>query len=67
MEQAKTGNKENSNYQFGSTTTTTYIRHQPKIKTISDFMPTKQEKIALTELKEEMDVYMLQKVAVATS
>ena len=29
-------------------------------------MPTKQEKIALAELKEEMDVYMLQKVAVAT-
>ena len=33
---------------------------------ISDFFPNSQERIALTELKEEINVYMLQKVAIAT-
>ena len=41
------------------------MRIKPVSKNLSDFLLNMQEILALDELKEEINVYMLQKVAVA--
>ncbi len=41
--------------------------HIQKCKNLDNFFPNSQERIALSELKEEMNVYMLQKVAIANN
>lgn len=52
-----------SSHQFTSVTTSVGTGEN---KTISDFLPNALEMVALQELKEELEVYMLQKVAVSS-